>query len=347
MQSVFVVKDVLKMYIICRSTMCQKTQCANCNCWRCPDDFIGARGGKVKQCVKCRNKDARQKKRPEVQQKRNERQRERKYYKKYRAKKRSEDETSYLQHNASVMKAWRDKNGAHLASWRTRSVTCRLGSIKHQAKKKKYFWADDMTTEACTFMMLSPCFYCGFQSDETVNGIDRMNNAVGYRLSNAVPCCKTCNFMKKCLDARTYVNRCSHISAVHGGTGMLHPTSWPDTTGCRYSQYLKRAKTKGWEFDLTEEEFKQMCTSPCHYCQRTITKSNTSGIDRIDSNIGYVYGNLAPCCSECNASKGTLTRDHFLETCRRVAARAPYLEISDMPICLRVITRRTAREDEM
>lgn len=84
-------------------------QCPNCKCWRELKDFIGKRGNTVKNCIKCRDKDARYKQNPEVQERIKERHKKNKYYEKYREKKRTENEEEYLQHNAENMKKWREK----------------------------------------------------------------------------------------------------------------------------------------------------------------------------------------------------------------------------------------------
>ena len=51
-----------------------KQKCTNCKCYRISSEFIGKSGGIVKRCLKCREKDAKQKKRPDVIEKRNKRQ---------------------------------------------------------------------------------------------------------------------------------------------------------------------------------------------------------------------------------------------------------------------------------
>lgn len=38
-----------------------KTQCSNCKVWRDKDTFIGKKGNVVKRCLKCREKDDKQK----------------------------------------------------------------------------------------------------------------------------------------------------------------------------------------------------------------------------------------------------------------------------------------------
>jgi len=38
------------------------------------------------------------------------------------------------------------------------------------------------------------------------NGIDRKINSRGYTPDNSLPCCRTCNFMKKDMDYQTFVD---------------------------------------------------------------------------------------------------------------------------------------------
>jgi hypothetical protein len=106
--------------------MADLIKCSNCP-RRCPAEaFVGRSGATVKRCQKCRDKDAKQKKRPDLVAKRNARQRERKYYTAHRAKKRTEDEAGYLAHNAAIMRAWVSRNKDHLSKWRTKNVAHRL-----------------------------------------------------------------------------------------------------------------------------------------------------------------------------------------------------------------------------
>lgn len=173
-----------------------KTKCTNCKWYRIHFDFIGKSGNIVKRCLKCREKDARQKKNPDVIEKRKKRQNEKKYYIKYREKKREENEEDYLKHNAKTAKIWRNNNKEHLAEWRTQHFVHRFGGIKQQAQKKGILWNEDLTDEMYYKMMTSKCFYCDYISDKSLNGIDRMDNTSGYEKKNTVSCCKNCNFIK-------------------------------------------------------------------------------------------------------------------------------------------------------
>jgi bacterioferritin-associated ferredoxin len=67
-----------------------------------------------------------------------------------------------------------------------------------------------------------PCFYCGeapaTASKCQLNGIDRVDNDVGYVEANVVPCCPTCNYMKKGLPVNRFVAQCKAITAHFGST---------------------------------------------------------------------------------------------------------------------------------
>lgn len=294
-------------------------KCTNCKVSRERNDFIGKFGNVVKRCLKCREKDSKQKKRPDVIEKRNKRQNEKKYYIKYREKKRAENEEKYLKHNAEVAKIWRDNNKEHLAKWRTLNFTHRFLAIKQQAQKKGILWNEDLTDEICYKMMTSKCFYCNYISDKSLNGIDRMNCIDGYEKKNIVSCCKNCNFIKGSLDPETFIKRCLHISKHFGGNGILNKNIWPNTNSSIYSTYLNRATKKELEFVLTKEQFSKFTTEKCYYCDKNASKSHKNGVDRKDNTNGYIMSNCVSCCSQCNYMKGSLTVDEFIETCKRVS----------------------------
>lgn len=97
----------------------------------------------------------------------------------------------------------------------------------------------------------------------------------------------------------------------------------------KYEKCKLGALNRGLQFDLSESEFFIVATLPCSYCgclpkeeqYRTtgVGKSAVKvmsgvcihGIDRIDNRLGYVLGNLAPCCGDCNRAKGRLTVNEF------------------------------------
>ena len=296
-----------------------KQKCTNCKCYRLVSDFIGKSGGIVKRCLKCREKDAKQKKRPDVIEKRNKRQNEKKYYIKHREKKREENEQDYLKHNAENMKKWCQNNKEHLAKWRTQNFMQRFGCIKSQSQKKGIVWNEDLTDEMCYKMMTSNCFYCDFISDKSLNGIDRMDSMGSYEKKNVVSCCKNCNFMKGSLDPETFIKRCHHISKHFGGNGSLDKEVWSDSKSVPYKEYLRRAMKKDLDFALTKDQFIKIVNDNCYYCDKEKSENHKNGIDRKDNKIGYIIDNCVTCCGQCNYMKGSLTEDEFINTCKRVS----------------------------
>ena len=58
-------------------------------------------------------------------------------------------------------------------------------------------------------IVAQPCYICGL-SDEP-NGIDRLDNELGYTLENSRPCCKKCNIMKSTYSFYEFI---SHIKRI-------------------------------------------------------------------------------------------------------------------------------------
>lgn len=57
-----------------------------------------------------------------------------------------------------------------------------------------------------------PCSYCG-DPIETA-GIDRIDNSAGYTALNTVPCCSTCNFMKRDMKCQDFLSHCKKIATI-------------------------------------------------------------------------------------------------------------------------------------
>lgn len=210
----------------------------------------------------------------------------------------------------------RQKYAENIEKERQRAATHKrtIADIKRSALRRNLRY--DLTDEYAANITNEPCFYCG--EDTTIsrrNGIDRLDNSVGYVVENCVSCCNICNMMKKCLDPTTFVERCRQISVYHGGGGT-NCHCWTDVKGYQYYQYKSMMKNK--DFQLTIEEYEIICSQDCTYCGRSCTETHTNGIDRIDSNIGYVVVNCTSSCGDCNLSKRTLQFDIFVSQCRKI-----------------------------
>jgi len=79
-----------------------------------------------------------------------------------------------------------------------------------------------------------------------------------------------------------------------------------------YSNYIRCAGDKNLDFEISQEEFNTLVKEPCHYCN-IIQERGFNGIDRLDSNAGYVMDNCVSCCKTCNFMKCSLSADVFLK----------------------------------
>lgn len=97
---------------------------------------------------------------------------------------------------------------------------------KANAKAGGNSW--ELTNEQCYQLFQQNCFYCGGKPNtrkmygksklgkiyytSVYNGIDRINNEIGYILYNVVTCCGTCNFMKGKLGLDIFIKQIQKIA---------------------------------------------------------------------------------------------------------------------------------------
>lgn len=101
-----------------------------------------------------------------------------------------------------------------------------------------------------------------------------------------------------------------------------------------YRSYIRGAKNRSLDFNLTFEEFVELTTKNCFYCnaaqgnvQNMLYPASAgikaglpqmngpfiyNGLDRRDNDIGYNLHNCVPSCFQCNRSKNECKEDEFL-----------------------------------
>lgn len=86
------------------------------------------------------------------------------------------------------------------------------------------------------------------------------------------------------------------------------------------SLYKSRAKRDGVPFALPDGDFEKLIAMPCHYCGQMPFEQGKdfAGIDRLDNSLGYVFGNVVPCCWACNRMKGDTGVAEFLARVRAI-----------------------------
>jgi hypothetical protein len=93
--------------------------------------------------------------------------------------------------------------------------------------------------------------------------------------------------------------------------------------------YRISARDRNRPFELSKDQMRALITANCTYCGyppyrvRRVNKSQFTynGIDRIDNSLGYVAGNVVPCCIDCNNAKGKRSKEEFLEWLSRFDAQ--------------------------
>lgn len=95
---------------------------------------------------------------------------------------------------------------------------------------------------------------------------------------------------------------------------------------------IQRCKKDNIYYNITIEEFENIITKNCHYCNTepkelslfkklkyiNTNKLKANGIDRKDNDQGYILNNCIPCCYICNRMKMDLSYDAFLEHINKI-----------------------------
>jgi len=88
----------------------------------------------------------------------------------------------------------------------------------------------NLTTNQFSELTKQNCWYCGIEPSQIkyssghkryycfYNGIDRVNNTVGYVEANCIPCCGQCNRMKNVLHAEDFI---IHIRKIAHNLNIL------------------------------------------------------------------------------------------------------------------------------
>ena len=97
-------------------------------------------------------------------------------------------------------------------------------------------------------------------------------------------------------------------------------------------QYKRLARNRNFEFALTYDDFSNLISKNCYYCgspPSNIKRTKNckegfiySGIDRLDSSLGYYPENSVPACAICNRAKNDLSVAEFRGWVLKLSAMA-------------------------
>ena len=89
-----------------------------------------------------------------------------------------------------------------------------------------------------------------------------------------------------------------------------------------FRHYKIHAKNKKLIFDISFDDFRNIICKKCLYCGEPPKKYKDeyerNGIDRIDSEKGYVIENVVPCCETCNRAKLDYSQKDFFSWVNKI-----------------------------
>jgi 5-methylcytosine-specific restriction endonuclease McrA len=175
-------------------------------------------------------------------------------------------------------------------------------AYKSRAKRKNQFF--DLTKYEFSRLWQLSCSYCG--SEINTIGLDRVDNEKGYDLSNVVPCCSICNYMKRSDEIDDFKN---HVVQIVKHSNFPKTTIHTRKSKLKYSAYKSDAKRRNLIFDIDKDMFMYIISKNCYYCG-TI---ESMGIDRLNNSQGYIVENVVASCTTCNMMKRVLSPQEFYD----------------------------------
>jgi hypothetical protein len=169
-------------------------------------------------------------------------------------------------------------------------------NYKSRAKRKGLVF--ELSNEECLSLFKGNCYYCGVDplntanvyrkkdgssnrtdimnpatAGFTYNGIDRINNDMGYISDNCNSCCKTCNYTKINILLDEWLCWMSRIAEYKNSSSVASseatisvPLRQKISKNKLISSYRDTAKRRDLKFLLSEEACVRLFKSNCNYC---------------------------------------------------------------------------------
>lgn len=212
----------------------------------------------------------------------------------------------------------RSEFNRHVYGKRRRCRDCReanaaeVGALKEQGKKvcslcKTAKPFDEFSPHSKTRPILSNrCMECARQEQyerRRARGVPERRSRASIGTEEAGFRCITCDEVKPSTEFRRkkdgeagkWEYRCRRCNSIRNRATQR-------TLKGQFRSGRNVAKQRGIEWALTFEEFAALRTKPCAYCGFPLAQTST-GLDRINSAVGYTVDNVLPSCWECNQAK--------------------------------------------
>lgn len=162
----------------------------------------------------------------------------------------------------------------------------------YENKNSRALYATEKSNCTCTVWVMQ-CKHCGMEFEVPACNVTR-------RAVKHLHCPALRSSQSRTLQRKIIYDKERFIKSIH-------------------KRYAKSAKSRDLVFELTLQQVTDLIEQDCTYCGTPpiITSKDPeqqyawNGIDRVNSELGYIIGNCVPCCFTCNFSKSTKTVVEF------------------------------------
>jgi hypothetical protein len=175
-----------------------------------------------------------------------------------------------------------------------RYASCTACLKKCNAADKKRYHSIKTTNAIAATNNMSLCCYCGKTFETFLTRYNKQSQS-----------CRSCSAIQKKSDDKRSA-RVRNYAAER-----------KKNIECAIKKYKKNATKRKLDFTLTQDEFTTFVSSPCYYCGK-YNENEVIGIDRINSDKGYMLENVAPCCWPCNRMKSDYDQEFFYDHCSSI-----------------------------
>ncbi len=141
---------------------------------------------------------------------------------------------------------------------------------------------------------------------------------------------KACNLSPTSQRKKTRSCGCLQKEELSERQREKHKHKTPDQMAANtlWTGYRLQARRRGLVFEISFDEFVRLIKKNCHYCNQVPCNYDGthfrkkydqpeyrifySGLDRINSDLGYISENVVPCCKKCNVAKNWYSEFEFL-----------------------------------
>lgn len=139
---------------------------------------------------------------------------------------------------------------------------------------------------------------CGCQRKNTLRQLaEKRDKEIRIRDNDGQVIKKRCSFYHQWLDL-DHFNLDITVKDGHSCICKDCMSNYPKRI---YQMYKRGAKKRKLDFYLTQSGFETIIQQQCYYCGEKPKKYN--GVDRFDSQKGYILDNCVSCCEQCNFMK--------------------------------------------